>query len=141
VLSWKITLHFECDPRVFPAIRKAMGALSQGLGGTDADAFAIQVAVGEILANAYEHAYEKKAGPVDLDVMKAETGIHVTITNYGLSPPQGLTIPKTSGTEKPRGLYLVGQLMDQVEVIYPVSNGSGMAIRMVKAINASSRQA
>jgi len=138
-LSWKITLHFECDPQVFPAIRKAMGALSQGLGGTDADAFAIQVAVGEILANAYEHAYNKHAGPVDLDVTKADSGIHVTITNHGLPPAQGLTIPKTSGTEKPRGLYLVGQLMDQAEVIYPVSNGRGMAIRMVKAFHASTR--
>jgi anti-sigma regulatory factor (Ser/Thr protein kinase) len=93
--------------------------------------------VGEALSNAFIHAYGRSVGPLEIDMAFDGSQFSVIVHDRGKPLTARLSIPKTIPADKGqggRGLYVIGQLMDEAEVLHPGPRGNGTAIRMVKRV-------
>lgn len=91
----------------------------------------LEVAVGEVLSNVYQHAYARGVGPVFVEVHTSPGAFVVVVRDEGRTtsaPVIPETLPSRS-TPGGRGLYLVEHLVDDVEIrVNP--GGHGVAVRM-----------
>ncbi len=111
-----------------------MSAAARLEGASETDAFTIEASLNEVLSNCYRHAYGERAGPVGIDLAYDGIRLQVLVHDDGGPITDVPAIPKTlpaKGTGS-RGLYLVSQLMDEVEIIHPHRGGQGTAVRMIK---------
>jgi anti-sigma regulatory factor (Ser/Thr protein kinase) len=132
-LAHRMTLRFDTDTRTLRVMRRLVRDLVRTQGGSDEDAFALETAVGEVLINAFEHAYARALGPLELDVLYDETKIDLTIHDDGEPITDAPAIPRRPPTgTRGWGLYLVGQLTDEAEVIHPWRDPRGTGVRLAK---------
>ena len=95
-----------------------------GVGGDDTDD--ILVAVGEALTNAIEHGHDSDGGPIDMSA-EYQGGRHVfTIGDHG-----SWKVPVDSHGSRGRGLTMMGQLMDEVEI---TQRDSGTLVTLTKFV-------
>ena len=130
------TICFHADPAIFGAVRRFVAQFVMLAGGSDRDAAELEMATGELLTNAYCHAYRKRRGPLHLELSHDGQSIDISVHDEGDVIAGTLNIPSTlaPGNEH-RGLYLVGQLTDHVDVVHPRNARGGTTIRMVKHVN------
>jgi anti-sigma regulatory factor (Ser/Thr protein kinase) len=104
-----LELRVRAVPESLSAMRRSLSAWLGGLGAGADEVYDILLAVGEAGANSVEHAY----GPVDEEfVVTAEVEgdeVHVTVADKGRWRP-------ARGTNRGRGIDLMRQLMDEVDV-------------------------
>lgn len=131
-----MALQFDTNAPTMRAVRKFVRDLVLSQGGSEEDASEVEIATGEVLNNAYEHAYAGQSGPLDIDLLYDEAKVELTIHNHG-GPITGVpVIPTTPPSgRRGRGLYLVGQLTDQAEVIHSSNGHRGVSIRMAKYLH------
>jgi anti-sigma regulatory factor (Ser/Thr protein kinase) len=90
-------------------MRRSLSSWLAALGAGEDESYDILLAVGEAAANAVEHAY----GPVDeqfvLTAEIVEGEVHLTVADQGRWRP-------ARGTNRGRGIDLMRQLMDEVDV-------------------------
>lgn len=136
-VSWKLSLRFDTRPEALRAARKLLYAAAKMEGATEQIAREIEVALGEALANTRMHAYEGKVGPVGIDITYDDTAITMTVHDHGKPVAGRPTIPSSlpEGATSGRGLFIIGQLMDEVEIVHPDRRGRGTAIRMARRIH------
>jgi anti-sigma regulatory factor (Ser/Thr protein kinase) len=139
--SWAFTIQLQTDPHVIRAVRKVIAAAARIGGARDADARLIELSVGEALANARLHAYQCGVGPIEATVTMDGEMFSVEIQNTGKPVTGG---PRVSETLEPPesqswGLYLLGRIMDEVEITRSKLDDRGTAIRMAKRLTASRR--
>lgn len=130
-------VRLDARPNALRIARKLAGPAALALGAPDRTAFELEVALGEALSNAYIHAYgSRPGGQIQMHFEVRATRLSVTITDNGKSlrrrPRVPSAIPLSSAHG--RGLYLMSHLMDEVNVIHPVKDGRGTAIRMEKEL-------
>jgi anti-sigma regulatory factor (Ser/Thr protein kinase) len=86
----------------------------------------LEIAVGELLANVYQHAYPGRIGPVFVEVLTAPEVVMVTVRDEGagsVPPAIPATLPPGSARGG-RGLYLVERLVDACEItVNPAGHG------------------
>lgn len=130
------TIKFQADPALFGAVRRFVAQFVMLAGGSDEDAAEVELATGEVLMNAHCHAYQGKHGPLQLELSHDGQRIDISIHDEGDVVDLGLNIPSTlaSGNEH-RGLYLIGQLTDHVDIVHPRNARGGTTVRMVKRVN------
>ncbi len=133
-MPWKFAFHFDADPNTIPIIRKLIATTARLEGASETDAFTIEASVNEVLSNAFRHAYGGRAGPVGVDLAYDGVRLQILVSDDGPPIPIAPTIPealppRSTGS---RGLYLVGQLMDEAEILCPHRDGRGTAVRLVK---------
>jgi anti-sigma regulatory factor (Ser/Thr protein kinase) len=130
------TICLHSDPALFGAVRRFVAQFVLLAGGSDEDAAEVELATGEVLANAYRHAYRKTHGPVQLDLSHEGQKVEVSIHDDGVADSSTLIIPSTltEGNEH-RGLFLVGKLTDHVEIVRSRQGRAGTTVRMVKHVN------
>ena len=105
--------------------------VAQACAGADAEAaYAVRLAVEEVFANIYEYGYAAHEGPVDISVSRDAGGISVCITDQAPPfDPANAPAPDLGSDWEHRqpgglGLYLVHQLMDEVEYRRGVPRGN-----------------
>jgi anti-sigma regulatory factor (Ser/Thr protein kinase) len=130
------TIYFRSDPALFRAVRRFAAQFVTLAGGSEEDAAEVEIATGEVLANAYQHAYRKTHGPLQLDLSYDAQKVEIAVHDEGGTAPGTLVIPSTlaEGNEH-RGLYLVGKLIDDVDILHPRHERGGTTVRMVKHVN------
>lgn len=136
-MAWTITIRLYSHPEALRTLRKLVDAAAQSVGASEADAFDLEVAVGEAVTNAYVHAYGgRRKGKVEVDIGFDGTNFLVAVHDSGKPVTDKITIP--ARLPEPgrggRGLYLIGKLMDGVEIIHPDRRGRGTAVKMVKRL-------
>ena len=134
------TLEFELEPSAVTHVRRLIGHVVEDAGGAPEVEGEIEFAVGEILLNAYRHAYHGRPGPLQIEMSLDHATLELRIHDHGpvlTGPP---TIPRSRPTRVSdgMGLYVVGRLMDEAEVIHPARNGRGTVVRLVKNLYPSS---
>lgn len=136
--SWAFTIQLQTDPYVIRAVRKVIAATARIGGVGDADARLIELSVGEALANARFHAYDSGVGPIEATVMLDGEILSVQIQNEGKPVTRGPRIPDTLDPPESQswGLYLLGRIMDEVEITRSTLDDRGTAIRMSKRLTA-----
>jgi anti-sigma regulatory factor (Ser/Thr protein kinase) len=130
------SISFRADPAVFGDVRRYVAQFMMLCGGSDEDAADLELATGEVLVNAYRHAYRKAHGPLQLDLDFDGQKVEVRVHDEGDVVSGMLTIPSTlPGGSEHRGLYLVGKMTDQVEIVHPRTPLGGTTVRMVRHVN------
>ena len=130
------TICFHSDPALFGAVRRFAAQFVLLAGGSDEDAAEVELATGEVLANAYRHAYGKTHGPLQLDLSHDAQKVEISVHDEGVVASGRLAIPSTlaEGNEH-RGLFIVGKLTDHVDIIHPRNGRGGTTVRMTKHVN------
>jgi anti-sigma regulatory factor (Ser/Thr protein kinase) len=104
-----LELRVRAVPESLAAMRRSLRAWLAALGTDEDELYDILLAVGEAAANSVEHAY----GPVDEEfavTAEVEDGeVHITVADQGRWRP-------ARGTNRGRGIDLMRQLMDEVDV-------------------------
>jgi GAF domain-containing protein/anti-sigma regulatory factor (Ser/Thr protein kinase) len=126
----RLELRFHAVPESLSSMRRSLATWLTTNGADEDEAYDVMLAVGEAAANAVEHAY----GPVEEEFgLTAEvTGgeVHLIVADSGRwRPPRG--------ANRGRGLSLMSELMDDVDV---ESGDHGTLVHMrrhLKAGNAS----
>ena len=128
----QLTIDTLIDPQVIRVIRKVgrLVALEAGFGSVQASE--VEVALSEALSNAFFHAYRGTPGPVHVEIAVEAGAVRLLVRDEGAGLRGRLTIPRSLAETDGRGLYLISQLMDEVELIRSPEGGRGTSIRMVK---------
>lgn len=136
--SWGFTVQLETDPHVIRTVRKVIAAAARIGGARDADARLIELSVGEALANARSHAYQGGVGSIEAVVTLEDETFSVTIQNEGKPVTRSAQVPDTLDPPESQswGLYLLGRIMDEVEITRSTLDDRGTAIRMSKRLTA-----
>jgi anti-sigma regulatory factor (Ser/Thr protein kinase) len=130
------TLRFRSDPVIFGAVRRLVSQTVIVAGGSRDDAWELELATGEVLANAYQHAYGKTHGPLQVDLRYDDQMVEISIHDEGGVTGDGPSIPSTlADGSNHRGLYLVGKLTDHAEIVHPGTPQGGTTVRMRKYVN------
>ena len=133
--SWTFTVQLKTDPLAIRVVRKVIAATARIGGAPDVDARLIELSVGEALANARLHAYQNGVGPIEVAVTLDREMFSVMIQNEGEVVTRGHPAPDTVDGQA-WGLYLIGQMMDEVEIMRSEIGDHGTAIRMSKRLTA-----
>ena len=135
--AWEIAIRFQTKPETFRVVRRSIASALRTAGLSESHTLEVEIAVGEILSNAYVHAYGQQPGPLAIDVEFDGDQFVILIHDHGRPltaiPEIPRTPPEPTG-KGGRGLYLVGQLMDAAEILHPGPAGSGTAVRIVKRL-------
>ena len=134
---WKLGMHFETDLQTLRVVRKLVASMARMEGMDDVGTHLIEVAMGEALSNARLHAYQNAVGPIEVATESDGTTFTVTVRNHGRAVSGRMGIPETAAKQDSRGwgLYIMGRLMDEVEVMSIPHGELGTAVRMAKRLN------
>lgn len=130
----RLTLQAQIDAQAVRVLRRMSRAACDDAGFDEFEAGAIEVALGEVLSNAFLHAYGGTPGPVEVETIVERGFIALTVRDDGRLRAAAPRIPTNLGVgiAAGRGLYLISRLMDETEVIHPARGGSGTVVQMVK---------
>jgi anti-sigma regulatory factor (Ser/Thr protein kinase) len=138
-MAWRLTFCFNSDLTTIPVARRLVAYIARMEGGSEEVAQSVEVAVGEVLANAYHHAYKGGVGPLVLELSCDGARLQILVHDDGApvvdKPAIPRVLPRGVGG---RGLYIVGQLMDEAEVIHPRGESGGTAVRLTKDLSRNS---
>lgn len=106
-------------------------------GFDDAEVYAVQLAVDEAATNIIEHAYEGEGvGDIELTCELMSNGIKVVLHDHGQPfdpgslPTPALNVPLDQLKPRGLGVFLIHQMMDEVN--YKFSPKNGNILTMVK---------
>ena len=118
------------------AVRKVIAATARIGGAPEVEARLIEISVGEALANARFQAYQNGVGPIEVVVTLDGAMFSVMVHNEGNPVTSAPRVPDTLETQKSLdwGLYMIGRIMDEVEITRSKLGDRGTAIRMSKRL-------
>jgi serine/threonine-protein kinase RsbW len=110
---------------------------ARSAGFNDADIYAIQLAVDEAATNIIEHAYKgNEPGDIDLKCEPIRDGIKIVLSDHGRPfdpdslPEPTLNVPIEELKPRGLGVFLIRQMMDEVE--YQFDPETGNSLTMIK---------
>jgi anti-anti-sigma factor len=133
LLPGPLAARLPADPRRLSVVRRAVTAWTAAVGLPDDTAEDLQLALGEALANAVEHAYAASADEGECSyrvAREADGGVRVEVRDTGVWRPA----PVDRGY-RGRGLELISALATDVEVVHdPGTAGTTVRFRMAPAV-------
>ncbi|MDP9430596.1 MAG: SpoIIE family protein phosphatase, partial [Actinomycetota bacterium] len=132
LLPGPLAAELPADPRRLSGVRRAVAAWTAAAGLPHDTAEDLQLALGEALANAVEHAYAAAADEAGCSyrvARDAEGGVRVEVRDTGVWRP-----PPADRGYRGRGLELISALATDVEVAHaPEAAGTTVRFRMAPA--------
>ncbi|SET73753.1 SpoIIE family protein phosphatase [Geodermatophilus poikilotrophus] len=133
LLPAPLSARLPADPRRLSAVRRAVTAWTAAAGLPDDTAEDLQLALGEALANAVEHAYAAAAAEGECSyrvAREADGSVRVEVRDSGLWRP-----PPADRGYRGRGLELISALATDVEVVHvPEVAGTTVRFRVAPAV-------
>ena len=130
-----LQIRTQSDPNTLTEVRHRVSRALIDAGLNHYAAEDMRVAVSEVLANVYRHAYHEAIGPVSVRVSRFPSAVSVVVTDNGdttLAPSVPRSAPSLSRRDG-LGLYLVGRLTDDV-VVRVNRRGHGLTVRLAKRV-------
>ena len=129
----RLTLDFVADPANVRTVRKLLAAAARIEGATDFETFIIEVAVGEVLVRERLLAKDQ-CGALSLSAELSRSRCVVSVREPDTGQ-QGGTPGSNQADERLRwGLYIIAQLMDEVEIRPSAGKGQTSILRLVKQL-------
>jgi anti-sigma regulatory factor (Ser/Thr protein kinase) len=107
----RILLRAPAEPSAVVRLRKALRRWFAEQGIPPEAALSLLIAAGEALSNAIEHAYGPGGGPMELDALREDDRITITVRDHGQWRP-------ARGTNRGRGFRLMEAMVDEVAVAH-----------------------
>jgi PAS domain S-box-containing protein len=117
----QLRLTVRAEPRVLGKLRQTLGRWLEQAGVGKQESREVILACNEAVANAIEHAYGPADGSVELDARMSDGAISVRIRDHG-------SWREPRGTNRGRGLGLIENFMDSVEVVKRPEGGTDVLI-------------
>jgi len=125
----ELVLDLVAEPAQLAGLRRSVRAWLIELGAPTGDVEDIIVAVNEAAANTVEHAYDDAtSGTLRVVASASDAGVTITVSDRGAWRPQ---VP--SG-ERGRGLQLMRDLVDDLEVSRGRADGPGTSVRLTRRV-------
>lgn len=133
------TMRSRADPDQLAAIREFVARSSQALAVDERTIGDLQLAVDEICSNVIQHGYGGRGGEIEITVEDAGASIRLVVRDWGMAfdpgrvPAPALDLPLEERKLGGLGLFLVRQIMDEVQFEFDVQQGN--SVTMVKRLN------
>jgi stage II sporulation protein AB (anti-sigma F factor) len=137
-MAWTLSIDTLTEVEALRILRRMIRKAVE-LEGAGSDAFDIELALGEALANARVHAYPGKVGTVEINVSYDNGTFTVTVRDRG----EGTSLPVVPETihhngDRPShgfGLFTISKLMDNLEIAHAGDQpGQGIRVTMTKRL-------
>jgi serine/threonine-protein kinase RsbW len=131
-------LSLEADLSKISAVHEFVERRGRDLSLDDPVVCDLKLAVDEAYANIVRHAYCGQEGMVQLTIEAVTGGVQVTVQDWGAPfEPESISCPDVMAPLDQRplgglGLYLIRQIMDQVD--FRFDGAGGNTLTMVKRI-------
>jgi anti-sigma regulatory factor (Ser/Thr protein kinase) len=126
-----VTVDFVTNPATVRMVRKLGAAASRIEGATDLEAFLIEVAIGEVLAQGRSE-HNGEAGSVTMRMELTRSRFIVSVTEHDSARQRAMPTNVHADYELGWGLYIIAQVMDEVEIRNSV--GQTSELRLVKRL-------
>ena len=134
-MAWAFSVSTQTDPRAIRVVRRMIRDIVEREGGSQEDAWDLELALGEALFNAHTHAYSGGVGPVEVAVGLDDETLTVTVRDRGeqASTP---TVPRRLPSDHRRlGLFLISSVVDHLDIRQNEDAiGPGVSITMIKRL-------
>ena len=135
-----VELRIPCDAKYIAVARLVVAGVGSRVGLNMDEIDDLKVAVSEACTNVIEHAFaacDTREGPafIALRFVPRENALQVEVEDYGAGfDSDQIQAPSLSqpAVDQGLGLYLIGQLTDEVEV--QSASGSGTKVIMTKYV-------
>lgn len=129
-----LELQIPADARLLPRTRSALSGYLQESGASEECSGDVVLALDEACANVIRHAFPDGApGTIDLRVELSDQAILVEVKDEGIGfDPFRVDLAGTLEDTSGRGLRMIRQLVDMVELQSPTETGAGTRVRMHK---------
>jgi anti-sigma regulatory factor (Ser/Thr protein kinase) len=133
---------FEGRLEQLPAIHEFVDRATTELGLREDDAFACRLSVDEAATNAFEHAYNKGPGKVEIAVWREADSIMLCIRNWGMPfDPEAIAVPDVTRPLEERGvgglgIFLMRRFMDEISYSFDPQEGNAVTMcrRLERAV-------
>ncbi len=134
-MTWAFSVSTQTDPCAIRVVRRMIRDIVGREGGSEEDAWGLELALGEALFNAHTHAYAGGVGPVEVAVGFGDETFTLTVRDRGesVSTP---TVPHALPPDHRRlGLFLISSVVDYVDIRQNEDAiGLGVSITMIKRL-------
>lgn len=127
----RLTVDFVADPPNVRTVRKLLAAAARIQGATDFETFIIEVAVGEVLVRGRLLA-KGRTGAVSLWAELSQSRCVVSVSEPDTGQRAGAPGNDQAEERLRWGLYVIAQLMDEVEIRPSAGKGQTSVLRLVK---------
>jgi len=128
-----VTVDFVTDPATVRLVRKLAAAASRIEGATDLEAFLIEVAIGEVLARGRPWD-NGEAGSVTMRMELTRSRFIASVTGHDSSRQRDMATDGHADSGLGWGLYVIAQVMDEVEIRQSSRKGLASELRLVKRL-------
>jgi serine/threonine-protein kinase RsbW len=134
-----VTMRWRADLAHLAAIRKFVVDTSRSLGADELAIRDLQLAVDEVCSNSIRHGYDGRQGQIQVTVERAGHSIKVVARDWGRAfHPEQVPVPDPDLPLEQRtlgglGLFLVHQVMDEVQFDFDESRGN--SVTMVRRLD------
>jgi len=124
------------DIRDVETIREFVVRVSRDLDVDDRIIPDLELVADELCSNVINHGYNGQGGWIEVTVLPVEQGLQLTIRDWGQGfDPAAVPVPDLEAPLEQRalgglGLFLVRQLMDEVQ--FETCDGNGNSVTVVK---------
>jgi len=134
-MAWAFSVATQTDPRAIRVVRRMIRDIVEREGGSEEDAWGLELALGEALFNAHTHAYSGGVGPVEVAVGLDDETLTVTVRDRG-EPVSTPSVPHALPSDnKCLGLFLISSVVDFVDIRQNEDAvGLGVSITMIKRL-------
>ena len=134
-MAWAFSVSTQTDPCAIRVVRRMIRDIVEREGGSEEDAWGLELALGEALFNAHTHAYAGGVGPVEVAVGFVDETLTMTVRDRG-EPASTPTVPRTQPPDQKRlGLFLISTVVDYVDIRRNEDAiGTGISITMIKRL-------
>ena len=128
-----VTVDFITGPATVRMVRKIAAAASRIEGATDLEAFLIEVAIGEVLAHGWSWDHGE-AGSVTMRMELTRSRFIVSVTEHDTARQRDMPTNVHADYGLGWGLYIIAQVMDEVEIRQSARKGQASELRLVKRL-------
>lgn len=128
----EIRLKIPCSTEFAAIVRVQAEAIARRVNFTEEEVYDIITSVGEVCDNAIEHGYSEKGMDVEYTLSKDELKVEIRDYGQGFDPAGKGDLPPDIFSEDGRGIFLMRNLMDKVEIDSKLGVGTRIVVRKAR---------
>ena len=130
-----LTIEFSAAPAMVRQVRKLVATVARIEGASELEAHFIEMAVGEVLVLGRSASGNGALGSVTVSVELRGGRFIVSVAGHSDVPRQGgMPAEPDDDYAIGWGLYIIAQVLDEVEVRTPVKRGQTPELRLMKRL-------
>ncbi|MBT9588109.1 ATP-binding protein [bacterium] len=128
----EIRLKIPCSNEFAAIVRLQAEAIARRVNFSEEEVYDIITAVGEVCDNSIEHSHSEKG--IDVEYAMTENEFRVEVRDYGtgFDPTGKGDLPPDMFSEDGRGIFLMRNLMDRVEIDSQIGRGTRIVMRKAR---------